>query len=78
MDETEIAVKPDVQAMIVQAQRRPMGDSWTYATSQQMAEALVRSVVVQCADYVFHSEEVTVGQGYMLRKKIKQHFGVEE
>ena len=67
----------DLPALIEQAQRRPLGDSWTYATSQQMAEALVRSVVVQCAEYVFRSEEVTVGQGYMLRKRMLKDFGVE-
>ena len=70
-------MSPQVQQLITQAQRRPMGDSWTYATPQQMAEALVRSVVVQCADYVRHSEEITVGQGYMLRKQMLKHFGVE-
>ena len=70
-------MKPDIPALIQQAQRRPLGDSWTYATSQQMAEALVRSVVVQCAEYVFRSEEVTVGQGYMLRKRMLKDFGVE-
>lgn len=71
-------MKPDLQTLITQAQRRPLGDSWTYATPQQMAEALVRSVVVQCADYVSRSEEITVGQGYMLRKHMLKHFGVEE
>ena len=70
-------MKLDIPALIQQAQRRPLGDSWTYATSQQMAEALVRSVVVQCADYVRHSEEITVGQGYMLRKQMLKDFGVE-
>ena len=70
-------MNPLVQQLIAQAQRRPLGDSWTYATPQQMAEALVRSVVVQCADYVRHSEEITVGQGYMLRKQMLKHFGVE-
>ena len=66
-----------LQELVNKAQRRPMGDSWTYATPREFADALCKSLVVACADYVRHSEEVTVGQGYMLRKQMLKHFGVE-
>ena len=67
-----------LQELVEKAQRRPMGDSWTYATPREFADALSKSIVAKCADYVFQSEEVTVGQGYMLRKRMRQHFGLDE
>ena len=66
-----------LQALVQQAQRKPMGDSWTYATPREFADLLSKLVVAKCADYVFRSEEVTVGQGYMLRKRMLKDFGVE-
>ena len=70
-------MKLDIPALIQQAQRRPLGDSWTYATPREFADCLTKLVVAKCADYVFRSEEVTVGQGYMLRKRMLKDFGVE-
>ena len=63
---------------IEQAQRRPLGDSWTYATPKECAQSLAESLINDLADFVFQSEELTVGQGYMLRRKIYQHYGIKE
>ena len=67
----------ELQALVQQAQRRSLGDSWTYATPREFADRLSKLIVAKCADYVFRSEEVTVGQGYMLRKRMLKDFGVE-
>ena len=67
-----------LQTLVQRAQRRPLGDSWTDATPREFADNLSKLIVVACADYVRGSEEITVGQGYMLRKQMLKNFGVEE
>lgn len=61
-----------------QARRRPMGDSWTYATTSEFEQQLARLVVQECADVVYRYDELTLGQAYTTRKYLKKYFGIEE
>ena len=67
-----------IKALIEQAQRRPMGDSWTYATPDEFGKQLVHLVVQECANVVYNYNELTLGQAYTTRKYLKKHFGIEE
>ena len=67
-----------IKELVNQARRKPMGDSWTYATPDEFGQQLVRLVVQECADAVFRYDGLTLGQGYTTRKYLKKHFGIEE
>ena len=66
------------EQLIETARRKPLGDSWTYARPDEFAQQLIKLVAIECSNFVFQSEHLTVGQGYMLRKSIQQHFGIKE
>jgi hypothetical protein len=68
---------PQDQQLIEQAQRRPMGNSWTYSTTKEFGDTLAQLIVKQCVDFVYNCEDLTLEQGYNVRKKMLKHFGGE-
>mgnify|MGYP003346362567 CR=1 FL=1 len=41
-------------------------------------EKFAKLIVQESADFVYNYPELSLGQGYTLRRKIQQHFGLEE
>lgn len=67
-----------IKELIKKARRKPMGESWTYATLDEFEQRLAKLIVLESANYVYRYEELPFGQSYTLAKRIKKHFEIEE